>query len=84
MTEQTEFGNIGNRRVPRRTFLGGTAKAIIGGGALVTAVGVGGGLGIPRLLDYLGKIERNGVDGRFLRRQDNGTLVISDTPQIVR
>ena len=60
--------------VSRRNFL-----KIVGG---ASAVGVAGGLGITKLLDSLEDIE-SVVNGRFLNRQEDGTLKISETPQVV-
>jgi len=73
-----ELQRRGARRLSRRAFLKGAA-GVAGVGVLVAA----GGLGIPRLLDALGNID-SGVDGKFLRRQEDGMLVISDTPQVVK
>jgi len=79
MAEQTgEFRRIGNKRVSRRTIL---RAAVFGAGA--TGAALATGIGIPKLLDRLGDIE-SGANGKFLRRQEDGTLVISDTPQVVR
>lgn len=81
MAESGEPRRIGNKRgMDRRAFLKGAAA-----GAIVTGAAFAGGrLGIlPELLDYL-KEPGNGVDGRFLSRQEDGTLVISDTPQVVK
>src|SRR3989344_7369027 len=79
MAEQTgEFRRIGNKRVSRRTIL---RAAVFGAGA--TGAALATGIGIPKLLDRLGDIE-SGANGRFLKRQEDGTLVISDTPQVVK
>ncbi len=72
-----EFQRRGARRLSRRAFLGGAAT---GAAAVLVATG---GLDIPKLFEYL-KEPGSGVDGKFLRRQENGTLVISDTPQVVK
>lgn len=83
MGEHTgELPRIGNRRVGRRAILRGAARGaagIIGVGAVIA----GGELGIPKLVDRLGNIGSE-VDGKFLKRQEDGTLVINDTPQAVK
>ena len=80
MTEQTgELRGIGTRRMSRRALLQGAAAGAIGAAAVLAS----GKLGIPKLLDYLEEIG-SGVNGKFLRCQEDGTLVISDTPQVVK
>lgn len=81
MTEIGELRRIGNKRVSRRAFLRGaaTGAAAVGAGAVLAS----GKLNIPKLLESF-RETGSGVDGKFLRRQEDGTLVISDTPQVVK
>lgn len=77
-----ESGELQHKRISRRNFLKKAGTLAVGGAAIGATAG-GLSLGISELLKHLEGVG-SGISGKFLLRREDGSFIISDTPQVVR